>query len=186
MPHPKLTVKAVPVDDLIPDPKNARVHPERNVEAIAASLRRFGQQKPIVATREGVVIAGNGTLEAARRLGWATLDVIYTDLDDVASAAYALADNRTAELAEWDEDALRAALTDVNRVAAESDLAGIGSMFDGFEFSKIPEAPDGFGIVGSDLETQFQCPSCGYEWSGNPKPESGLHDTPAEEETDGV
>ena len=89
------------------DPKNARKHSARNLEAIAASLLKFGQRKPLVVHR-GVVLAGNGTLEAARSLGWTEIEVseVPLDWDNDTAKAYALADNRTAELAEWDESEL--------------------------------------------------------------------------------
>jgi hypothetical protein len=74
------------------------------------SLRRFGQQKPIVVDKSGVVRAGNGTLEAARRLGWETIEAAVSELTGSEMTAYAIADNRTAELAEWDEEMLSATL----------------------------------------------------------------------------
>ena len=58
-----------PLEALREDPANARTHDERNLDAIVRSLSSFGQRKPIV-VREGVVVAGNGTLRAARSLGW--------------------------------------------------------------------------------------------------------------------
>ena len=84
------------------DPKNARAHDERNLAAIAESLARFGQQKPIVVATDGTVLAGNGTLAAAKHLGWERIAAITTDLDGAEARGYAIADNRTAELAEWD------------------------------------------------------------------------------------
>jgi DNA modification methylase len=101
---------AVPIDSLQLDPANLRTHGPRSIEGVAKSLERFGQTKPIVVDAAGVVIAGNGTLEAARRLGWTRLAVVRADLVGEERTAYAIADNRTAELSAWDEDALRAAL----------------------------------------------------------------------------
>jgi DNA modification methylase len=101
-----MDVERLAIASISPDPANARRHPERNLEAIVASLRRFGQQKPIVVDQNGVVRAGNGTLEAAVRLGWTEIDVVRTELHGVDATAYAIADNRTGELAEWDEEAL--------------------------------------------------------------------------------
>jgi len=98
------------VNQLSNDPANARKHNERNIQAILGSLRRFGQQKPIVVDSSNVVRAGNGTLEAARQLGWETIDCVVTDLKGSDAIAYAIADNRTAELAEWDDDVLAAQL----------------------------------------------------------------------------
>ncbi len=101
-----MNTELVPIDDLTPDPANARKHGERNLSAIIDSLRAFGQQKPIVVDRRGVVIAGNGTLEAAKRLGWDEIAIVRTELDPTQATAFGIADNRTAELAEWDEDVL--------------------------------------------------------------------------------
>ena len=97
----------VPIADLHPDPANARRHPERNIEAIVASLDRFGQRFPLVVQRQGMVVrAGNGRLEAMRRMGWTHVAAVVVDESSVEATAFAIADNRTAELAEWDDEAL--------------------------------------------------------------------------------
>ena len=114
------------ISDLSNDPANARKHNDRNIDAIIASLRRFGQQKPIVVDSSGVVRAGNGTLEAARRLGWESIDCVTTSLQGSDAIAYAIADNRTAELAEWDEDTLAAQL---NGLLTESEEIALAAGF---------------------------------------------------------
>jgi DNA modification methylase len=101
----------IKVADLSNDPANARKHDDRNIDSIIASLRRFGQQKPIVIDASNVVRAGNGTLEAAKRLGWDSIECVKTSLKGSDAIAYAIADNRTAELAEWDSDILAAQLS---------------------------------------------------------------------------
>jgi DNA modification methylase len=98
------------ISELSQDPANARKHNERNLESIVASLRRFGQQTPIVIDSSSVVRKGNGTLEAAKRLGWDTINCVVTDLKSSDAISYAIADNRTAELAEWDDEVLAAQL----------------------------------------------------------------------------
>ena len=105
-----LTTETVPIEDIRPDLKNARAHDERNTSAVAASLRRFGQQKPIVVDREGKIIAGNCTHAAALAIGWTEITIIRTDLAGTEATAYAIADNRTAELATWDNASLAALL----------------------------------------------------------------------------
>jgi len=65
------------VDEPLPDPANVRKHNERNLTAIAASLRRFGQQKPIIIDGDNIVRAGNGTLAAAKKLGWQTIKCLH-------------------------------------------------------------------------------------------------------------
>ena len=107
-----MDIEHLPLADLSLDPANARRHGERNLEQIKASLRRFGQQKPIVVDATNVVRAGNGTLAAARALGWATIAAVRSDLAGVEMTAYAITDNRSAELAEWDAEVLAAALAD--------------------------------------------------------------------------
>lgn len=118
-------MERVDIDSVVLDPANARKHPERNIEAIKGSLARFGQQRPIVVDAAGVVRAGNGTLTAARLLGWKTILIVRTALDGGEAAAFAIADNRTAELAEWDIEALRAVSesVDLTGVFDEHDLA---------------------------------------------------------------
>ena len=105
---------AVDVGTLHFDPSNARLHNERNLQAIAASLNRFGQRKPVVVQRETrTVIAGNGTLGAARSLGWSHVAAVFVDDDPTTATGYAIADNRTAELATWDEAVLGSLLQSV-------------------------------------------------------------------------
>ena len=100
----------VPIESISPDPANARSHGRRNLEAILNSLRAFGQQKPIVVDARGIVIAGNGTLEAAKRLGWTEIAIVRTELDPGQATAFGIADNRTGELAEWNDEVLRSLL----------------------------------------------------------------------------
>jgi DNA modification methylase len=106
---------AVPIADLTQDPANARLHPPKNVEGIAASLRVYGQRKPVVVNkRTGAVEAGNGTLEAARTLGWTHIAAVYVDDDAATAAGFSISDNRTAELATWDTAALDKLLREVS------------------------------------------------------------------------
>ena len=135
------------ITDLSLDPKNARKHSARNLDAIAASLLKFGQRKPLVVHR-GVVLAGNGTLEAARSLGWTEIDVaeVPDDWDNDTAKAYALADNRTAELAEWDESELAKQLLELQD--ADWDIEELGfevpalSDIDGDkDEDEVPEPP---------------------------------------------
>ena len=143
-----LIVERVPIDTLHLDPANARRHPDRNLAAIKASLARFGQVKPIVVDSNNVVRAGNGTLAAAIELGWEQVDITRTKLTGSEATAYAIADNRTAELAEWDDQALRgqlAALKDegFDLDAAGFDLGEVEALLGGLIAGE--EAPDGEG-----------------------------------------
>jgi len=136
----------VAIAELSLDPKNARKHSQRNLDAIAASLVRFGQRKPLVVHR-GVVLAGNGTLEAARSLGWTEIEVaeVPDDWDNDTAKAYALADNRTAELAEWDESELAKQLLELQD--ADWDITELGfevpalADIEPVDEDEIPEPP---------------------------------------------
>ena len=107
-----MLTESVPISTLHADPVNARLHSRRNLDVIRASLKRFGQQKPIVVDAAGIVRAGNGTLEAAKSLGWKAINIVRTELRGAEASAYAIADNRAGELAGWDESVLSAALAD--------------------------------------------------------------------------
>lgn len=103
-------VEELPLSELSPDPANARRHDEKNMQAIIASLRRFGQQKPIVIDSSNTIRAGNGTYAAAVELQWDTIQVVRTDLQSADAIAFAIADNRTSDLSDFDDDILRAQL----------------------------------------------------------------------------
>ena len=137
-----MKVEDVPLKKLKADPKNARKHSEANIAAIEGSLRAFGQQKNIVALKDGTVIAGNGTLVAATRLGWKSLAVVRF-ADEKKARAFALADNRSAELAAWDEETLNATLDELK--LEKFDLGSIGfdmSALGREEFKTEEQAPE--------------------------------------------
>ncbi|MBU6346274.1 MAG: ParB N-terminal domain-containing protein, partial [Cyanobacteria bacterium REEB494] len=99
-------------------PGNPRIG---DVDAVAASLEKFGQRKPIVVRKDdGTIIAGNHTWQAAKKLGWKEIAVAYVGDDDTTAQAYALADNRTAELGSYDEQALKDLIDKV--AAVDPDL----------------------------------------------------------------
>lgn len=102
--HADLRALAVPLDSLVLDPENARVHNVRNLAAIAESLKRFGFRAPIVVQRAGMIVrAGNGRCAAALQLGWTHVPALLVDDTSQNAILYALSDNRTAELASWDD-----------------------------------------------------------------------------------
>lgn len=138
--HDSLAGLAFPVDQLELLPGNPHVG---DVDAVARSYERFGQRKPITARRVGkrrIVTAGNTQLRAAIKLGWLEIAVVWTDDDDITASAWALADNRTAELGSYDDALLAAMLGYVAEDAAllastgytDLDLARLLGMGDGF------------------------------------------------------
>ena len=151
-----MQIESVAIASLVFDPANARKHEAKNLDAIKGSLARFGQQKPIVVGKKGVIIAGNGTLAAARSLGWEKIDVVYTELTGTDATAFAIADNRTSELAEWDAGILSETLKSLQEM--DFDLGSIG--FDADDLAALiatPEPPEGLtdpDAVPENVETR--------------------------------
>jgi hypothetical protein len=118
---PALQTLAVPIASIDLHPRNPRIG---DVEAVAASLRRFGQQKPIVVQASTMFcVAGNHLLRAARSLGWSEIAANVEDLDDATAIAYMLADNRTSDLSSYDDGLLAAILAEQT---AADNLAATG------------------------------------------------------------
>ena len=113
----------VPIDAVRPDPANYNQHSTAQVEQIAASLVAFGFDQPILARRNGLIIAGHGRLLAARQVGMTHVPVVYTDLDGIDAARRMIGDNRLAALAEPDAGALAELL---RQLQAEDALGGTG------------------------------------------------------------
>lgn len=90
-----------PLNSIRPYSKNAKAHPKKQVEQIAASIKEFGFNQPIVTDKEGVIIVGHGRYEAAKALNLPTVPVIELDLTEEQAKAYRLADNKLNE-SEWD------------------------------------------------------------------------------------
>ena len=111
--------ESLPPDALKPNPRNARTHPKRQLDAIAASIRRFGFLNPVLVDAEGVIIAGHGRALAARRLGLERIPVLRVEhLSEADRRAYVIADNKLAQMAGWDRDVLAVELQHLIEVDA--------------------------------------------------------------------
>lgn len=157
-----LRTLAVPLIELHEDPANARTG--HDVDRIMASLTQYGQRKPIVVNRKQAnkVEAGNGTLAAARRLGWSHIAAVFVDDDPNTATAYGIADNRTGDLSTWD-------------VATLKDLAdGLPEdLFTGFETAELDDLIRDIDLnnadgkeYGEDIADGIhvcKCPICGHE-----------------------
>ncbi|MGH3429715.1 MAG: hypothetical protein ACRDQZ_19460 [Mycobacteriales bacterium] len=167
------------LQDFKPTDENDNRHTERGTGLMEASLRECGFGDSMTADKHGVIISGNQRLETVGSLGFqdpiivesdGTRPIIHkrTDLDAKSPQAkkLALLANRVAELnLDWDPEML--ALHN-----AEFDLAASG-IFSVEELNKIlgnVDGPDAFAEVGDDLQTEYRCPKCGYEWSGQSQP----------------
>ena len=123
----RLVVTYRPVGDLIPDPRNARTHPKRQIDQIRKSIEAFGFTNPILADPEGHVIAGHGRLQAARLMGLAELPVIILHgLSDTQKRMLRIADNKIAVNAGWDLEILQLELGELGSIDVDIDLTLTG------------------------------------------------------------
>ncbi len=134
-----MTVETVPLASVVLDPANVHKHSTKNVEAITGSLARFGQRTPIVIDAGGVVYKGNGTVLAARALGWTEIKVVRY------LTAYAIADNVT-QSPDYDDLALAKTLDSIKRedeklfAATGFDDTGYDALIKSIGDTKLAEA----------------------------------------------
>lgn len=157
-----MKVERLEISQLKLDPNNARTHDKANLHAIAGSLTQFGQRKPIVISQDNTVVAGNGTLTAAQTLGWTDIEAVRVpaDWNSDRIKAFALADNRTAELADW--DSIRLADQLIYLEIAEFDVSTMGFK------AQLVELPS--DLLDSQVEPRLDqraaitCPNCSCEF----------------------
>ncbi len=158
-----------PPDKLEPYAGNARTHSDEQVAQIAASIEEFGFTNPILAGSDGVIIAGHGRLLAAQLLGLDKVPVITLDhLSEAQRRALAIADNKIAENAGWDEDLLRAELAALQNMEFDLDIVG----FSDADLDDLMAEIDGADQDDHDQSAQDDeeitasiCPRCGQALS---------------------
>lgn len=106
------------IDEIKPYKKNAKAHPKKQVQQIAASIEAFGFNQPIVVDKAGVVIVGHGRLEAAKLLGLQDVPTITVDLPEEKARAYRLADNKLNE-SDWDMELVIEELKEISQEMIE-------------------------------------------------------------------
>ena len=145
----ELSVSLFEAKKLIPDPSNVRLHDNRNHETILRSIQRFGIRKPIVAHADThIVYAGNETLRCCLELGIEQIPVAWIPKATPESLckAYAIADNRTNDLSEFDVGALDELIKELKD--ADVDIEDTG--FDGDELDELIERMQGEQQVKED------------------------------------
>jgi ParB-like chromosome segregation protein Spo0J len=131
-----LEITLFDIDKLVSDPENTRSHDNRNKEAVKRSIERFGLRKPIVAAKDtNVVYAGNLTLEVAIELGFTQIPVAWipAETPEKICQAYAIADNKTSELGDWDNTQLQTVIKELDALP-DFDLRDTG-----FELKELDE-----------------------------------------------
>ena len=130
-----MEIKIMKLVDLHEDPKNARKHNKKNIDLICKSLKEFDQYKNIVVQKStGKIIAGNGTYQAAKVLGWDEIECNVVDIPDDKATAMAVVDNRSTDLSSWDNDVLGSVLDGLS----SDDLEVTG--FDDKDIEKLLKA----------------------------------------------
>ena len=118
----RLAVTYRAISDLIPDPRNARTHPKRQIDQLKASIQEFGFTNPILADPDGHIIAGHGRLQAARAIGFTEVPTItLSSLSESQKRALRIADNKIALNAGWDLEILQQELGELASIDVEID-----------------------------------------------------------------
>jgi DNA modification methylase len=123
----RLAVTYRAISDLIPDPRNARTHPRRQIEQLKKSIEAFGFTNPILADPEGHIIAGHGRLQAARAMGFSEIPtIILSGLSETQKRALRIADNKIALNAGWDLEILQQELGELASLDVDIDATLTG------------------------------------------------------------
>ena len=165
-----MQIDMMAIKKVVPYAKNPRNN-EASIAKVAASIKEFGWQQPIVVDSEMVIIAGHTRYEAALMLGLKKVPVhIAKDLKPSQVKAYRIADNRLHEDSSWDYELLSIEIGDLEQDGYSTDVLG----FDPKELEKLIEAVEAADQEGSegakelsegDFQTfSHQCPKCGFEW----------------------
>ena len=116
-------IKNIDVSKLIPYVNNARIHSKEQVDQIAASIKEFGFNNPILTDGDNGIVAGHGRVAAAKKLGLKKVPIIELDhLTPVQKKAYILADNRIQENSTWDEDLVKVELESLIEEGADVNV----------------------------------------------------------------
>ena len=134
------------IHDIKPYPNNPR-HNDHAVDAVAAFIQAFGFRQPIVVDEDSVIIVGATRFKAACKLGLTEVPVhVAAGLTPAQRKAYRIADNKTAELADWNTDLLVQELADLQKMDFDTDLLG----FSAEELSRLLDNEGAGGLSDPD------------------------------------
>jgi hypothetical protein len=166
------------VKDLKSDHKNARRRTDRSASLIAESLKRFGAARSIVIDEDGRILAGNGTVEGAKKAGIDKLRIIEAEGDELIAVrragltedekvGLALADNRSSDLSEWDNEMLRQ-LSETHDIAPWFEPEDLNALIGAGEVTTAAKEHEGAKELDPEEFSEFDhiCPRCGFEFDG--------------------
>lgn len=164
------------LSEIRPYDRNPRIIPQAAVDAVARSIQAFGFRAPIVVDAAGVILAGHTRYKAAQQLGLEVVPVVWqSDITDIQARGYRIADNKVAEIATWDRDALDDEVRELAEIAdADLDALGLAS----WELERImadatPEAAPEPAIQTAGSFSQGGNPSPVLSTSGMTTPAAG-------------
>lgn len=149
----------VPITEITEYENNARKN-ENALELVAKSIDKYGFKVPVVLDKENVIVCGHARVKAAKMLGLETVPaVIASDLTEEQIRAFRLADNKTAELAEWDFERLEEELNEI-------DEEWMFSLFEKKRYEEIEEFDGEISMeMFGDEEFKYECPECGFKFN---------------------
>ena len=137
----RMFIVYVAISELTLPKRHARRHSKKQIQQIAAAITEFGFINPVVIDKDGRVICGTARVLAALLLGIKEIPTIRVEyLSEAQKIAYAIADNRLAELASWDEATLATLFKEIEELEAGLNLEITG--FDTSEIDRLVEALD--------------------------------------------
>jgi len=155
-------------------PKNPNKHPDSQIATLRHLIRTHGYYAVSITIQKSTntIIKGHGVREALLAEGYDKALVSVKDCDDAEALAILIADNKIASDSLIDDISLQNAINELS----EMDVPALDFGFDDVDLSELAdriidknvEAPEDFAEYGDDIETEYCCPKCGYEWSGKP------------------
>ena len=164
------------IKDLKSDHKNARKRTDRSASLIAESLKRYGAARSIVIDEDGRILAGNGTIEGAKAAGIENIRIIETDGNEIIAVkrtgltedqkvGLALADNRTADLSDWDGLMLQQ-LSETHDISPWFESEDLDALIGAGELTTAAKEHEGAKELDPEAFSEFDhtCPRCGFEF----------------------
>jgi len=152
------------ISELIPYDRNAKLHPDSQIDQLANSIREWGWTIPILIDENDTVLAGHGRLYAAQQLGLTDVPCMVAEgWSEDKKKAYIIADNKLAEKGGWDNALLYSELKQINDSSFDLSLMGMEDEFDLMDFSPNLEPTTSYDEVtesdiskaGNDIDSSF-------------------------------
>lgn len=158
-----MKIEKIGIEKLIPYAKNARTHNDEQVTQIAASIKEFGFNNPVLIDKDNGIIAGHGRLEAAKKLKIKEIPCVRLEhLTEAQKKAYIIADNKLALNAGWDEELLKLSINELEELNFDIDLVGFNeSELDNLFNDEVEtEKEDSDSEDNDENSEEIECPHC--------------------------